>query len=366
MTVTYNEDDTVWAPRGRAVADNGATYTSITDALDDATDMVMVGPGTFDESVEINQDDLTLMGSGRGTLIDGGVENAITVNGSNVSISALASRCDPDAGTSVDGINTSPGSDGLMVRDVHVLETDSIGILVRGEAATVIGCVVDNTGSQGIYYTSGGRGMVGMCSIGDGVSQNGVRVESQSTAVAACTIGSVGQAGVNIGGSNNSVVGTTVSGSTASGVLVRGDNNTIGDCTVRDSGNYSYSAENTDSVAISGCASINPATGHINRTGASALEVAGCTPNTMNNRSTASEGVTSLSSGSAVVSTGVTEPGSVVDVSLDPSGDGANAADVKVAARAFWDNSDGEYKVEIIEDGTSVGDPTVGYQVEVN
>ena len=50
-------------------------------------------------------------------------------------------------------------------------------------------------------------------------------------------------------------------------------------------------------------------------------------------------------------------------MALDPSGGGANSADVKAAARAFWDNSAGEYKVEILEDGTSVGNPDVGYQV---
>lgn len=70
-----------------------------------------------------------------------------------------------------------------------------------------------------------------------------------------------------------------------------------------------------------------------------------------------------LSSNSAVVSTGITTPGTVIDVALDPSGDGANAADVKVSARAFWDNSVPEYKVEILEDGTNVGNPTVGYKV---
>lgn len=78
---------------------------------------------------------------------------------------------------------------------------------------------------------------------------------------------------------------------------------------------------------------------------------------------TVADGTIQLSSGSAVVSTGVTTTGTRIDVYLDPSGGGANSTDVKAAARAFWDDSDGEYKVEILEDGTSVGNPTIGYEV---
>lgn len=78
---------------------------------------------------------------------------------------------------------------------------------------------------------------------------------------------------------------------------------------------------------------------------------------------TVASGNATLSSGVAVVSTGVTTTPSFFDVYLDPSGNGNNTADVKAAARAFWDNSAGEYKVELLEDGTSVGSPDIGYKV---
>lgn len=78
---------------------------------------------------------------------------------------------------------------------------------------------------------------------------------------------------------------------------------------------------------------------------------------------TAASGTVTLSGGSATISTGITTTGTTVDVLLDPSGSGANAADVKVRPRIFWDNSAGEYKVDILEDGTSVGNPDVTYDV---
>lgn len=81
-------------------------------------------------------------------------------------------------------------------------------------------------------------------------------------------------------------------------------------------------------------------------------------------------GVVALSGGTATISTGVTTAGTSIDVYLDPSGEGGatagtNGSQVKVAARAFWDASmtTPEYKIEILEDGTAVGNPEVGYEV---
>jgi len=75
-------------------------------------------------------------------------------------------------------------------------------------------------------------------------------------------------------------------------------------------------------------------------------------------------GTVELISGSIVIATGVTSTPTHLSVHLDPSGDGANAENVKAAARAFWDNGAGEYKVELLEDGTGVGNPVIGYEIE--
>lgn len=84
-------------------------------------------------------------------------------------------------------------------------------------------------------------------------------------------------------------------------------------------------------------------------------------------------GYTTLSSGTALVRTGISETHAFFDVYVDPRGGGANDGnEVKVAARAFWDDdadpdgdgtNEGEYVIELVEDGTNVGNPTVGYKV---
>jgi len=76
--------------------------------------------------------------------------------------------------------------------------------------------------------------------------------------------------------------------------------------------------------------------------------------------SVAASGQSTLSSGSATVDTELSDTDATFYLALgidDPD------ADAKVAGRMFWDDSAGTYKVEIVEDGTSVGNPTVNYDV---
>jgi hypothetical protein len=76
--------------------------------------------------------------------------------------------------------------------------------------------------------------------------------------------------------------------------------------------------------------------------------------------SVAATGQTTLSSGVATVDTGLSATDATFYLALgidDPN------ADAKIAGRLFWDDSAGTYKVELVEDGTSVGNPTVNYDI---
>lgn len=98
------------------------------------------------------------------------------------------------------------------------------------------------------------------------------------------------------------------------------------------------------------------------------LQVGGSRVLTESDQNVVASGTVTLSSGSAVVSTGVTSSGTDLDVSLDPSGAGANTTLVSAAARVRWngDLSTPEYEIEILEDGTNVGNPDIGYKVVAN
>lgn len=74
----------------------------------------------------------------------------------------------------------------------------------------------------------------------------------------------------------------------------------------------------------------------------------------------AASGSVTLSGGVGTVDTGISATDATHYLALgvdDPN------ADVKLAGKLFWDDSAGTYKVEISEVDTSVGNPTVNYDI---
>ena len=76
--------------------------------------------------------------------------------------------------------------------------------------------------------------------------------------------------------------------------------------------------------------------------------------------SVAASGNKTLTNGRAEVGTALSATDATFYLALgidDPN------QDAKITGRLFWDDSDGTYNVEIIEDGTNVGNPTVNYDI---
>jgi hypothetical protein len=67
-------------------------------------------------------------------------------------------------------------------------------------------------------------------------------------------------------------------------------------------------------------------------------------------------GTTTLSGGTATIQTGITDQSTTFEVAL-----GASTSGAKVSARSYYDGS--EHLVELYEDGSSVGNPTVNYHI---
>lgn len=91
------------------------------------------------------------------------------------------------------------------------------------------------------------------------------------------------------------------------------------------------------------------------------VQAAGSDVLTTADESVVDSGTVQLSSGATVIDTGLAQ--AAVDVALDPSGGGQNSSDVKVSWRSFFDSAAGTVQVEIFEDGSSVGNPYVGYEI---
>ncbi|MDQ2072314.1 hypothetical protein RBH20_07135 [Haloarcula sp. H-GB4] len=77
----------------------------------------------------------------------------------------------------------------------------------------------------------------------------------------------------------------------------------------------------------------------------------------------ATTGSVTLTDGEATIATGISEPGTHLSVHLDPTGNGANDCCVSVNSSVRWDSTDDEYKIDVVENDTTVGDPVVGYKL---
>lgn len=104
---------------------SGETVTSaITRAS--AGDRVVLLAGTFTEDVNIGTADLTVIGAGRGTLIDGTTSTAIETTASGITLQNLAVKSTAGGGNNARGIRID-GSENL-VTNVWVEESDQRGI----------------------------------------------------------------------------------------------------------------------------------------------------------------------------------------------------------------------------------------------
>lgn len=112
---------------GQALADDGVLYDSVQTAENNATDYLFIGQNTFNENLVIQTPSLSVVGTGRGSLIDAGTTNnpTIEVQSDNVRIRNLAVRNNPNDGN--DGISTV-SADTTVIDSVSILDADFSGV----------------------------------------------------------------------------------------------------------------------------------------------------------------------------------------------------------------------------------------------
>jgi len=170
----------------KPLADTGELYDSIQAAENDASAFIFVPPGTFNESVTIDTAGLTLLGSGRATLINGGTSgDAITIGVSNVTVSNLSVQTTAGAGNTYRGVLASTGANRCTIRNVTVRDSDNAGIEFQaGADHTVVNCTVENSDGNGIYTTGSPRCIIiGNLLTNNGGDQNdsGIDIRSNDT-----------------------------------------------------------------------------------------------------------------------------------------------------------------------------------------
>jgi hypothetical protein len=178
-------------------------FATIQEAIDAVTkgDTIIVAAGTYNETLFISKNHITLQGSGAGsTIIDGGGQNVVTINGSQ--------------GLVFEGFTLQNGSFGIFslcatleVNDVIVQDNSSDGIHIDGNTAVLFNdCMVYRSNQAGIVVFRNSTATFGGTIISNDNTGDGIRVHMTSNAFfdeAAVTVNSNGLSGISIYGSSS-------------------------------------------------------------------------------------------------------------------------------------------------------------------
>lgn len=239
MTTVINEFDTVYAAPGKAIDDQGAEYEDIQTAIDNSDKWVLLGPGTYDQTVEIGSE-TKLIGPGAtirtektlnsGFIIDlNGVDSlvqGVNIFGESSSsqggINVEGERCNIDdcditglngTGVAVQSNSVPPNPpDNVSISGCSVRNAE-VGINIDAPSATIDNCFV--LGTQSTPINVDGSGSVVANSVVDssnplvsGSDYEGINISSGT--VQSCTVKSA-DIGISISGSGVTVSDNNIS-----------------------------------------------------------------------------------------------------------------------------------------------------------
>jgi hypothetical protein len=209
---------------GEPMADTGKTYSTVQGAVDAASSWVFVPPGTYNESVTIETEGLTLRGAGYDTLIDGGTSgSAIKVASSDITVSHLSVSTESGTGNSYHGIHSGSGADFNTIENVFVRDSDFDGFfLEHGSHHRILNCIFEFADSNGVR-TRASSVIVSGCIVKDLGSESfadGIAVQGEDSIIANCIVKDVGSTALQLQASNCMVIGSRSINSGSTGVRV--------------------------------------------------------------------------------------------------------------------------------------------------
>ena len=199
---------------GKALGDDGKIYDTIQNAVDNSTGIVIIGPGTYNESITINTDGITILGSGYDTLLDSGANTAIKIKSPNITVKNLRITTDND-GSSYGVTATVSDSNNLSLDSLWIEETGKDGIFgyydgseYVSENWIITNCRISNTGGSGVQNVD--QSIVESCII-KSAGKNGVQAWHDSI-ISNNIIISASERGISFGqnGYDNIAIGNRI------------------------------------------------------------------------------------------------------------------------------------------------------------
>lgn len=219
---------------GKALADDGEMYDTVQAAVDAASGWVFVGPGTFNETVTVSTDGLTLEGVGEGSVIDGGTSNAVDIDASDVVVKSLSLTGSygvdsTGASTNVSVQNVSTDSrmtlngDNSTFLNSHSDGASSDSFRVEGDESIIKGCVSLNSDNDGVR-SNNCSSVIAANNVVINPAGSGVGLQSEGSIMIANRVDGAGDNGIrdyNVG--NCIVANNRVSGSTDEDINVNSE-----------------------------------------------------------------------------------------------------------------------------------------------
>jgi hypothetical protein len=178
----------------------GNEFTTVQEAIDDLEDagvggLVYVPVGTFNEALTITGDDITLLGSGWGTIINGGTTgHAINVSGSRCVVRELQCKTTVGGGQPFHGILWT-GDFGMAFR-VFVNGSDNNGISSQGQDNMISHCRIFDPDGNGIDVATNRSSICNTDIIQTGLF--GIGTVASDTIINGNYIDTTGDDGINI------------------------------------------------------------------------------------------------------------------------------------------------------------------------
>lgn len=224
---------------GTAISsDSDSEFQSVQDAIDATTSggSVLVGPGVYSEAVVVDVTNLTLIGSGRATLVDTDGEHAVTVTADDVTVQNIAARTSGGSLNSYHAFRTNGAAAGTLFlcwvlgTNDPGLASGGTGFVIPDDGWAVIRGIVEAATSNGIGL-SGDGAVVSLCLTKPGVGNHGIAQLAgvDESTIANNVVESPGAVGILTasGSTRTTVAGNQVSSAGTDGVRANGDDERI-------------------------------------------------------------------------------------------------------------------------------------------
>jgi hypothetical protein len=220
---------------GEPMADTGKTYSTVQGAVDAASSWVFVPPRTYNESVTVETEGLTLRGAGYNTLITDSSGSAIKISANSIAIENIS--VETTGGTN-NAINDSEGISNISLDKVAVRDTTSKGIELSGSTeSTITSCIVKTTSENGAIH-GGDKCIIRNCVVEETAGSSfpaGIIVREDSVA-SSNIVSNTDYQGVVVNGPDGIAVGNRIISSGNDGIRVNGDDCIVANNRISDSG----------------------------------------------------------------------------------------------------------------------------------